>query len=161
MKRFLIILLTSLLILSCLVSCNDPSVPETDESTQSSTQSPEQPPESVPLPIVTGGASDYVIVRQADLRASDDAFKAAVLFRDAIEKLTGVTLQIVTDDVSSYPETAHEILIGDARGVKTFSHPVFVDHEKLYIGGEAQLLSDSVAAFFKSLFDLNTCRRKT
>lgn len=153
MKRFLLILLTALLLLPCLAACN-----RGDGSGQESTGSEDQPtPESM-LDLIEDGASQYVIVRQAGLTANDPAFKAAVLLRDTVEKLTGVTLQIVTDDEADYAVVPKEIVIGDARGATYSEHTVYVLESKLYIGGQSQLLSDMVAAFFKSClnYDIHT-----
>ena len=152
MKRFLIILLSLLLLLPCLAACKPTPGPGPEETTPEQEQTPEAP---ATLDLVLDGASDYVIVRPADLRAEDPAFKAAVLLRDAIEKLTGVTLQIVTDNEADYAAAEKEILIGNARGTQYGEHAVTVQNGKLCIGGEAQLLSEMVAALFASCFEVD------
>ena len=152
MKRFLIILLSLLLLLPCLAACKPTPGPGPEETTPEQEQTPEAP---ATLDLVLDGASDYVIVRPADLRAEDPAFKAAVLLRDAIEKLTGATLQIVTDDDADYAAAEKEILIGNARGTQYGEHAVTVQNGKLCIGGEAQLLSEMVAALFASCFEVD------
>jgi len=161
MKRYLIMLLAALLMLSTLAACKDTPIPD-DDTTQSTTQAPDLPPEQALLDLVANKSSDYVIVRSANLRAEDPEFSAAVLFRDSVQKLTGVALQIVTDDITVYPESKHEILIGKARGGKPSSSPVSVENSKLYIGGESQLLSDMISAFFMSCFeyDINSQEEK-
>ena len=152
MKRFLIILLSLLLLLPCLAACKPTPGPGPEETSPEQEQTPEAP---ATLDLVLDGASDYVIVRPADLRAEDPAFKAAVLLRDAIEKLTGATLQIVTDDDADYAAAEKEILIGNARGTQYGEHAVTVQNGKLCIGGEAQLLSEMVAALFASCFEVD------
>ena len=152
MKRFLIVLLSLLLLLPCLAACKPTPGPGPEETTPEQEQTPEAP---ATLDLVLDGASDYVIVRPADLRAEDPAFKAAVLLRDAIEKLTGATLQIVTDDDADYAAAEKEILIGNARDTQYGEHAVTVQNGKLCIGGEAQLLSEMVAALFASCFEVD------
>ena len=152
MKRFLIILLSLLLLLPCLAACKPTPGPGPEETTPEQEQTPEAP---ATLDLVRDGASDYVIVRPADLRAEDPAFKAAVLLRDAIEKLTGATLQIVTDNEADYAAAEKEILIGNARDTQYGEHAVTVQNGKLCIGGEAQLLSEMVAALFASCFEVD------
>ena len=155
MKRFLPFLLALLMLLSCLTACKDQPAPE-DQTTpgESETKAPEDE-QAENLVLAKNGASDYVIVRPADLTAEHPEFKAAVLFRDALEKITGATLQIVTDNEVDYQATDKEILIGHARGATYEQHAIYVSEGKLYIGGESQLLSDMVASFFSSCFDID------
>jgi len=150
MKRLLIFMLVPLLLLPCFYACKDTPAPDEQTSEQD-----EPTPGSEDLVLVKDGASSYVIVRPADLTANDPAFLAAVLFRDAVEKLTGVALQIVTDNESDYAASESEIIIGNARNSTYTEHTVFAADGKLYIGGEAQLLSDMVAAFFHTCFDID------
>lgn len=150
MKRLLIFMLVPLLLLPCFYACKDTPAPDEQTSEQD-----EPTPGSEDLVLVKDGASSYVIVRPADLTANDPAFLAAVLFRDAVEKLTGVALQIVTDNESDYAASESEIIIGNARNSTYTEHTVFAADGKLYIGGEAQLLSDMVAAFFHMCFDVD------
>ena len=150
MKRLLIFMLVPLLLLPCFYACKDTPAPDEQTSEQV-----EPTPGAEDLVLVKDGASSYVIVRPADLTANDPAFLAAVLFRDAVEKLTGVALQIVTDNESDYAASEHEIIIGNARNSTYTENTVFAADGKLYVGGEAQLLSDMVAAFFHTCFDVD------
>ena len=152
MKRLLIFMLVPLLLLPCFYACKDTPAP--DEQTTESGQV-EPTPGSEDLVLVKDGASSYVIVRPADLTANDPAFLAAVLFRDAVEKLTGVALQIVTDNESDYAASESEIIIGNARNSTYTENTVFASDGKLYVGGEVQLLSDMIAAFFQKCFDVD------
>ena len=154
MKRLLPFLLALLLLLPCLAACKTPPAPDQETGTDA----PDITPVAQPLVLVKDGASEYVIVRPADITAQDPAFIAAVLFRDTVEKLTGVALQIVTDDENAYAAADKEIVIGNARGAAYAQSAVYVSESKLFIGGQAQLLSDMVAAFFKNCFayDLNS-----
>lgn len=149
MKRLLPFLLALLLLLPCLAACKTPPAPDQETSTDA----PDITPTAQPLVLVRDGASEYVIVRPADITAQDPAFIAAVLFRDTVEKLTGVALQIVTDDENAYAVADKEIVIGNARGAAYAQSAVYVSESKLFIGGQAQLLSDMVAAFFKNCLD--------
>ena len=155
MKRILPFLLTLLLLLPCLAACKTPPSPDTGTDTETGTTDPAQ---DTPLALVKGGASEYVIVRPANIKADDPAFVAAVLLRDTVEKLTGVALQIVTDDEAKYTLSEKEIVIGNARDAAYAENTVYALGGKLYIGGEAQLLSDMVAAFFSKFFnyDINS-----
>lgn len=148
MKRTFLLLLCSVLLLGCLAACRQPDVQTPEQTTL-----PDDQPDAGMLDLVKDAASDYVIVRPADLSPDHPAFAAAVLFRDAVQHLTGVALPIVTDNVDRYPESAHEILIGQARGKAPEGCAVAVLDGKLCIGGEVQLLSETVAAFFKSCFN--------
>ncbi len=148
MKRLLPFLLALLLLLPCLAACKTPPAPDTETGTNA----PDITPTAPPLVLVKDGVSEYVIVRPADITAQDPAFIAAVLFRDTVEKLTGVALQIVTDDENSYAVADKEIVIGNARGAAHAQSAVYVSESKLFIGGQAQLLSDMVTALFKSCF---------
>lgn len=148
MKRLLPFLLALLLLLPALAACKTP--PATDEET-TGTSAPEVVPGEV-LTLIKDGVSDYVIVRPADIKADDPAFIAAVLFRDTVEKLTGVALRIVTDNESDYAIADKEIIIGNARGATYAESAVYASERKLFLGGEAQLLSDMVIAFFKNCF---------
>ncbi|MBO5758386.1 MAG: hypothetical protein J6S28_11890, partial [Clostridia bacterium] len=149
MKRLLPFLLALLLLLPCLAACKTPPAPDTETGTNA----PDITPTAPPLVLVKDGASEYVIVRPADITAQDPAFIAAVLFRDTVENLTGVALQIVTDDENAYAVADKEIVIGNARGAAYAQSAVYVTGSKLFIGGQAQLLSDMVTAFFKNCFD--------
>ena len=150
MKRLLIFMLVPLLLLPCFYACKDTPAPDEQTSEQV-----DPTPGAEDLVLVKDGASSYVIVRPADLTANDPAFQAAVLFRDVVENLTGVALQIVTDNESDYAASEHEIIIGNARNSTYTENAVFASDGKLYIGGEAQLLSDMVAAFFHTCFDVD------
>ena len=153
MKRLLPLLLALLMLTPALAACNNTPDPTPEDPTQADTQTPDTPEVTEQyLDIVKDGASDYVIVRPADITAEDPAFVAAVLFRDAIERISGATLQIVTDDEADYAVSEKEILIGNARGATNIESTVYVSDSKLYIGGESQLLSDMVAAFFSACF---------
>ena len=152
MKRLLPLLLAVLMLTPALAACNNTKEPE--DSTQADTQSPDTPEVTEQyLDIVKDGASDYVIVRPANITAEDPAFVAAVLLRDAIERISGATLQIVTDDEADYAVSEKEIVIGNARDAAYSESAVYVSESKLYIGGESQLLSDMVAALFASCFN--------
>ncbi len=150
MKKLLPFLLALLLLLPCLAACKDK--PNPDEGSDSETGTHETDP-SDPLTLIKDGGSEYTIVRPADIKADDPAFLAAVQFRDTVERLTGVVLQIVTDDETDYVISDKEIVIGNARGSVYNEHSVYVSKSKLFIGGEAQLLSDTVASFFKQCFN--------
>ncbi len=150
MKRLLPFLLSLLLLLPCLAACKN--TPGPDEGT-TDTGAADTPASEQVLDLVKDGASDYVIVRPANVTAQDPAFAAAVLLRDIIERVSGVTLQIVTDDQSDYAVADKEIVIGNARDASYAEHTVYVTESKLYIGGEAQLLSDMIAAFFSAAFN--------
>lgn len=71
--------------------------------------------------LVSGAASDYVIIRPAE--PDEYEFNAAILLRDGIREACGVTLEIKADLIiagTGYAETPHEILIGNVnRGVMT------------------------------------------
>ena len=151
MKRLLPLLLAVLMLTPALAACNNTKEPE--ETTQADTQAPDTPEATEQfLDIVKDGASDYVIVRPADITADDPAFVAAVLLRDVIERISGATLQIVTDDEADYAVADKEIIIGNARDAAYTDATVYVAQSKLYIGGKAQLLSDMIAAFFSACF---------
>ncbi|MBO5973742.1 MAG: hypothetical protein J6Q16_03510, partial [Clostridia bacterium] len=152
MKRLLPFLLALFMLLSCLAACKDK--PSPDEET-TDTDATDIPTSEQVLDLVKDGASDYVIVRPADISADDPAFVAAVLLRDAIERMTGVALQIVTDDETDYTVADKEIVIGNARGAAYADNTVYASESKLYIGGEAQLLSDMIAAFISAAFNCN------
>ena len=107
MKRLLPFLLALLLLLPCLAACKTPPAPDQETGTDAP---PDITPTAQPLVLVKDGASEYVIVRPADITAQDPAFIAAVLFRDTVEKLTGVALQIVTDDENAYAVADKEIV---------------------------------------------------
>ena len=77
MKRFLLILLTAVLLLPCLAACKGNQNPSEDTTPQEQTP----PPGATPLDLVKDGASEYVIVRSANLKADDPAFLAALLLR--------------------------------------------------------------------------------
>ncbi len=153
MKRILPFLLALLLLLPCLAACKDTPAP--DEGAQTETGTPEPAPAG-PLSLAKDGASEYVIVRPANIKSEDPAFVAAVLFRDTVEKLTGAALQIVTDDEAKYSLSEKEIVIGNARDAAYTENTVYISESKLYIGGKAQLLSDMVAAFFSQCFNYDT-----
>ncbi len=147
MKRLLLFLLAVLLLLPALAACKPTPDPGSDETTTDQERPPESP---TTLDLVKDGASDYVIVRPSNIKVDDPAFVAALLLRDTVEKLSGVALQIVTDDQADYVAQEHEIVIGNARGATYTEHAVYVKDSKLFIGGESQLLSDMIAAFFKN-----------
>ncbi len=153
MKRLLIFMLVPLLLLPCFYACKDtPSTP-TEQTTQA--EQAVSSPTPVSLALVKDGASSYVIVRSSELTAETPAFQAAVLFRDTVEKLTGVALQIITDTEEDYAVSEHEIIIGNARGTTYSDYAVYVSDSKLCIGGEQQLLSYMIAAFFSTCFDVD------
>ena len=150
MKRLLPFLLALLMLVPTLAACKDQPAPDTETETTIDDAIPEPDPV---LELVKDSASEYVIVRPADIAAQDPTFEAAVMMRDFIERVSGVTLQIVTDDEADYAAAEHEIVIGNARGATYTDNAVFVSGSKLFIGGEAQLLSDMIAAFFKNCLD--------
>lgn len=153
MKRLLPLLLALLMLTPALAACNNTPEPTPEDPTQADTQTPDSPEVTEQyLDIVKDGASDYVIVRPADITAEDPAFVAAVLLRDAIERVSGATLQIVTNDEADYAVSEKEIVIGNARDAAYSESAVYVSESKLYIGGKSQLLSDMVAAFFSACF---------
>lgn len=167
MKRLLPFLLALIMLLACLAACQnveepndgmqtqDPTLSQDPTSSDTTASSGNQAPVADPLSLVKDGATDYVIVRPANLTADDPAFLAAILLRDTIQEITGAVPQIVTDDESKYAVSDKEIIIGNARGATYNEHTVFVKESRLYIGGESQLLSDMIAAFFKACLDYN------
>ena len=153
MKKFLLYLLAAVILLPCFAACQNPPTPEPETESESQMQDGELPEEVKMIDIVKDGASDYVIVRPANITADDPAFVAAVLLRDAIERVSGATLQIITNDEADYEITEKEIVIGNARDSSNKDAAIYVLESKLYIGGNSQLLSNMIAALFTTCFD--------
>jgi hypothetical protein len=98
-RRFLAVALTILLTSLFLAAC------KADDADSDAAQ---------PLPIVAGGVTDYVVVRNDLYDSSNPIVRTAVRLRNTISEVTGAEMQIKTDwDGTEDNSARKEILVGD------------------------------------------------
>ncbi len=141
MKQFLSVLLCLFMTL-VFVSCNTDNDPKQ--------------PAAEPLPVMTDGVSDYVIVR-SDIK---DIFKdPSISLLKGVREKTGVSLDITTDWKEN-PVVPHEIIIGytnregteypeiDRTGIDDKGYVIKVEGERLLIIGNTTEGTENGVAYF-------------
>lgn len=113
-----------------------------------------------PLPIVTGGVTEYVVVRNDLYDSSNPIVRAAVRLRNAISEVTGAEMQIKTDwDGTEDNSARKEILVGDTNrqeskdalaqlGDDQFIIKVFGDGTKIVVTGKTERGTDTAVDYF-------------
>lgn len=157
-KLKFLVLVAALTLLLAGCGGDDPAPPQdTTTPAVSDTLPPETQPQISLKNIISGGSSDYVILR-AD-RASDDEVNAALALRERIEKACGVRLRIV-NEFDAQPKKA--IIVGNvnyggaaelAATLGRGDYLVTVSGDYLILcGGNAAALDEAIALLCKEFF---------
>ena len=171
MKRFLTFLLALLMCMG-LVSCTLPEPADVNAGGQDSnaissdlrTDPPETLPPAIPVEVISGGTTEYTIIRPDSNVA--EITDAAVSLRTRLIEATGAQIKIATDwykkgDV--LPETAREIVVGKcdrpatakiAAELRERDFAIVYEGERIYIiGGGAEATARGVDYFFENYVD--------
>ena len=162
MKRFLLILLSLLCVMSLVmgtVSCEQPDDPEQNEDPEQPEQ-PEQPEDPVVMiDIVKDGKTDYRVVR-ADSATGDAPERiSAMALVQAIKTATGCNIDLTTDWTPDEDGNAYEILIGETERPAYAQVPtdlakdefviLFVGNKILIDGGSESAITNAVEYFIR------------
>ena len=156
MKRFLLVLLSLLCVMSLVmgtVSCEKPNGPEQPEQ-------PEQPEDSVMMiDIVKDGKTDYRIVRRDAATGNDAGRMSAIKLKQAIKAATGCDIELTTDWTPDEDGKAYEILVGKVDRPAHEQIPkdlakdefviLFVENKILIDGGSENAITKGVNYFIK------------
>ncbi len=156
MKRFLLILLSLLCVMSLVmgtVSCEKPDGPEQPEQ-------PEQPDDPVMMiDIVKDGKTDYRIVRRDAATGNDAGRMSAIKLKQAIKAATGCDIELTTDWTPDEDGKAYEILVGKVDRPAHEQIPkdlakdefviLFVENKILIDGGSENAITKGVNYFIK------------
>ncbi len=152
MKRFgLVLLLLTLLASTLLLAVGCEETPQ------------EQPPQpEMPMvDIITGGATEYAIVRPTDSISSDPDVKAAVRLRAALKEATGCNLQIKEDYKKDDASENYEILLGRTNRPETAQLPetlepteyvILFTGKKILIDAGSELAMDYAVTSFLTAY---------
>lgn len=124
MKKIIAILLVLVMCLPCVAACKK------DESME------EETTVSVPVSIISGGASDYVLVYtigEGDMK--NVSYTICKLIQDTVASVTGVTMEIVND--ATAPK-GKEIIVGTGARKDSYTSPVAAE---TYLNGYSVFLS--------------------
>lgn len=122
MKRRILCLFLSLLIVCGLLGCSTEAGTGTDTAVTTETVTTEAPP--VVRTIVADGATEYTIIRSEEASQSD--INQAIRLRQAIVDGTGANISLGTDWVKrgvEVPATGLEIVVGDTNRPQTVGRP--------------------------------------
>ncbi|NLY69627.1 MAG: hypothetical protein GX067_07535 [Clostridiales bacterium] len=115
---------------------------------------------SEPLPIVSGGATEYVIVRNDLYPSSNPAVRAAVYLKHAVNAVTGAEINVKTDWDGKEDNTARkEILVGSTNRQESidaiqqladghFIIKVCGDGTKIVIAGKSEHGTEAALQYF-------------
>ncbi|MBQ9087049.1 MAG: hypothetical protein IJY47_07685 [Clostridia bacterium] len=114
MKRFVALLLVFLMCLPVLAACKKDGEDLEDTSEV-----------GVPVSLITGGASEYVIVYATGTNEEiKNSYTTGKLIQKTVKSVTGVELSLVPDTTAAAPK---EILVGPLSRTDTYTSPVSVE----------------------------------
>ena len=125
MKRFFLMLLSCVLCLSVLASCDK------KEDINGPTDAPPAASPEILIPIVENGVSSYQIVIASD--ATKFETNAAYQLRFGIKTLTGIELPVVLD---TEPERDTEIIVGKTSRASLYEVGVYMDGYAILTAGK-------------------------